>query len=282
MYNKTFSMAEKICLSANFISFLCTLYFILKGNTLLSVCLLFLLSASSLCWILCRDRYDNEHASPAVKEDYAEILDISTKEYAAKTAELEKKNDELEAELAGLLDKLSALKEQQTVSLLPLPNNTSLPCSDIRPVLDSVLNSCSSKIKRKELTVNIAAESDFFVSITYEHLYVLLLNVIDNAIKYLPPKGNLTITLSAQEKDALLIVKDNGLGLPSEETSRIFELNYQGSNKLSGSGLGLAQAKAITDACHGSISASSTVKNGMSIFIRLPLDQPESEQTETA
>lgn len=279
MYNKTFSTAEKICLSVNFLSFLIALYFILKGHTILSVCFLFLVAASSFIGVLFRDQYEAELSARTPKEDYSEILDISTKEYAAKTAELEKKNKALEAELSDVKETLSSLKKQQADSILPEISETSISCTDVRLVIDSVLKSCSSKIKRKELIVNISADTGILVHTCYEYLSALLLNVIDNAIKYLPPKGNLTITLSAQDGEAFLVVKDNGLGLPSEEAEHIFELNFQGSNKLSGSGLGLAQAKAITDACNGSITASSTVKNGFTIFIHLPLDPSQASAT---
>jgi len=68
------------------------------------------------------------------------------------------------------------------------------------------------------------------------------------------------------------VLKDNGKGLPREETPHIFELNYQGSNRISGNGLGLTQAKAIVEAYGGTIYAKSTPDNGMGIYIQIPMD----------
>lgn len=66
------------------------------------------------------------------------------------------------------------------------------------------------------------------------------------------------------------MLKDNGAGLPAQETTHIFELNYQGSNRISGNGLGLAQAKAIVEYYGGTIYAKSSAGCGMAIYIQLP------------
>ena len=75
------------------------------------------------------------------------------------------------------------------------------------------------------------------------------------------------------DDDIFIILKDNGYGLSSDETSHIFELNYQGSNRISGNGLGLTQAKAIVNYYGGTIYARSTKGNGMGIYIQLPTNE---------
>ena len=82
--------------------------------------------------------------------------------------------------------------------------------------------------------------------------------------------GNLVITVSNIGDDLFIVLKDNGEGLPSSETAHIFELNYQGSNRVSGNGLGLTQAKAIVEYYGGTIYAKSNSGNGMGIYIQLP------------
>ena len=72
------------------------------------------------------------------------------------------------------------------------------------------------------------------------------------------------------EEDLFVVLKDNGEGLPESETKHIFELNYQGSNRISGNGLGLTQAKAIVNYYGGTIYAKSTQGKGMGIYIQLP------------
>ena len=82
--------------------------------------------------------------------------------------------------------------------------------------------------------------------------------------------GTLVITISNIGDELFIVLKDTGEGLPSEETKHIFELNYQGSNRISGNGLGLAQAKAIVDYYGGTIYAKSTPGKGMGIFAEIP------------
>ena len=84
--------------------------------------------------------------------------------------------------------------------------------------------------------------------------------------------GSLVITISNLGDDIFIVLKDNGNGLPENETAHIFELNYQGSNRISGNGLGLTQAKAIVDYYGGTIYAKSTPGRGMGIYVQLPTD----------
>ena len=78
--------------------------------------------------------------------------------------------------------------------------------------------------------------------------------------------------MSAVGTDIFIVLKDNGDGLSSAETPHIFEMNYQGSNRISGNGLGLTQAKAIVEFYGGTIYAKSTPGNGMGIYIQIPTE----------
>ena len=82
--------------------------------------------------------------------------------------------------------------------------------------------------------------------------------------------GRLVITISNIGTDIFIVLKDNGKGLSRQETDHIFELNYQGSNRISGNGLGLAQSKAIVEYYGGTIYAKSSENLGMAIYIQLP------------
>lgn len=99
---------------------------------------------------------------------------------------------------------------------------------------------------------------------------ILFRNIIDNSIKYMHRRGSLVITISNIGDDLFIVLKDNGEGLSSNETTRIFELNYQGSNRVSGNGLGLTQAKAIVEYYGGTIYAKSERGKGMGVYIQLP------------
>ena len=102
---------------------------------------------------------------------------------------------------------------------------------------------------------------------------ILFRNIIDNSIKYMGRPGHMIITISLVGNDIFLILKDTGKGLNEEETPHIFELNFQGSNRVSGNGLGLTQSKMIVEAFGGTIYAKSSPENGMAIYIQLPVSK---------
>jgi len=103
-----------------------------------------------------------------------------------------------------------------------------------------------------------------------QRMRIMFRNIIDNSIKYMNRAGSLVITISTLGDDIFIVLKDNGNGLSSQETEHIFELNFQGSNRISGNGLGLTQAKAIVDYYGGTIYAKSNEGTGMGIYIQLP------------
>ena len=101
-------------------------------------------------------------------------------------------------------------------------------------------------------------------------LNIMMRNIVDNAIKYMRRPGNMHITLSDTGEDIFMIFKDDGMGLRADELPYIFDLNFQGSNRVSGNGLGLTQAKDIVNAYDGVIYAKSAPGEGMGIYVQLP------------
>lgn len=121
-----------------------------------------------------------------------------------------------------------------------------------------------------QLQVSAAADT-LFVKADAQRIRILFRNIIDNSIKYMKQAGNVVITISAIGDDIFIVLKDSGKGLPEAETPHIFEMNYQGSNRVSGNGLGLTQAKAIVESYGGTIYAKSTTGKGMGIYIQIPV-----------
>jgi signal transduction histidine kinase len=103
-------------------------------------------------------------------------------------------------------------------------------------------------------------------------------NLLSNAIKYSLPGGTITVTIS-QEKDeanswAKLTVQDQGLGIPAEEVSHIFEPFYRASNVLNniaGTGIGLASVAQIVEQHGGTITVKSKEGKGTTFTTHLPL-----------
>src|SRR4051794_5618643 len=103
----------------------------------------------------------------------------------------------------------------------------------------------------------------------------LLLNLLDNAIKYNRPDGKITVRVGRFGTDALLEVSDTGIGIPAESIPRIFERFYRvdkgRAREEGGTGLGLAIVKHIAQAHGGQVDVESRMGRGSTFRVRLPL-----------
>jgi signal transduction histidine kinase len=111
-------------------------------------------------------------------------------------------------------------------------------------------------------------------------LYRVIANLLDNAVKYSPSGGTVSIAIYASEVDgsceAVLTVRDEGIGIPREDLGGVFERFRRGSNvvgRIAGTGLGLAGARQIVEQHGGTIGIESTEGAGTTVTVRLPLDR---------
>ncbi|MEW6357070.1 MAG: HAMP domain-containing sensor histidine kinase [Planctomycetota bacterium] len=110
----------------------------------------------------------------------------------------------------------------------------------------------------------------------------LLINLVDNAVKYTHPGGTVTLSLAKNEEFALITVADTGIGIPKAEIPKIFDRFYvvdkSRSGKVAGTGLGLSMCKAIAEMHEGDIQVESYEGKGSRFTVRLPLpEKPEAE-----
>ncbi len=144
---------------------------------------------------------------------------------------------------------------------------------DILQIVQDTIQELEESALKANIRIQIAcSSSSLYIKAAPSRIRILFRNIIDNSIKYMQRTGILLITISSIGSDIFIVLKDNGLGLDTSETNHIFELNFQGSNRISGNGLGLTQAKAIVDYYGGTIYAKSTPNQGMGIYIQLPTD----------
>jgi signal transduction histidine kinase len=108
-----------------------------------------------------------------------------------------------------------------------------------------------------------------------EHLRRLLLNLVDNAIKYTPEGGCVTLSLQRIGQWASLRVSDTGIGLSIDDQERIFNPFYRSTEARSqgegGAGLGLSIARSIAEAHGGRIQVESTSGRGSTFTVLLPI-----------
>lgn len=208
-----------------------------------------------------------------VEEKNNEIIRMQLKidDLSVKLADKEEELNKTLEEAAGAVQEESIVETDVLDSLLPPEDEDPAVTVDIIDVARRAIAELSEQAQAANLQINISTASDkLMVHAGANRLLIMFRNIIDNSIKYMQTAGVLVITISAVEDDIFIVLKDTGKGLPENETKHIFELNYQGSNRISGNGLGLTQAKAIVEHYGGTIYARSPAGGGMGIYIQLP------------
>jgi signal transduction histidine kinase len=124
-----------------------------------------------------------------------------------------------------------------------------------------------------ELSSQIKVSQPIKVIGDHQQLYRLIINLVTNAIQYTPAGGKVTLTLTEEHHNAVICVRDTGIGIPQQEQKRIFDRFYRvdqaRSRSQGGTGLGLAIAQAIALAHHGSLEVQSEVGKGSNFTVRL-------------
>ena len=145
--------------------------------------------------------------------------------------------------------------------------------------LGELVKRCQDKlaieIKKKEHKVNCFVTAD--VPLVYadkDDIERVVLNILSNSIKYTPNGGEIKIYVGFVYNDAYIKIFDNGIGIPEEDLTRIFERFYRvdkaRTREMGGTGLGLSIAKEILDKNGGSIDIKSVVGQGTQVVIRIP------------
>lgn len=107
----------------------------------------------------------------------------------------------------------------------------------------------------------------------------IIYNLTENGLKYTPDGGQVTVSLYTEGRTAVLTVQDNGVGIPKEDQSHIFERFYRvdkaRSRETGGTGLGLSIVRQLVTLHKGSIAVDSTPGEGSTFTVRLPMDGKE-------
>jgi len=185
--------------------------------------------------------------------------------------------------LQALLDDLLTLSRLEGLERAPQREPVDLPAL-VQRAVDLMANAADEK------RVEVQVEAQEVPPIPRlpgdaEGLERLVVNLLDNAIKYNRPKGRVTVRLQAQGGQALLEVADTGIGIPQDALGRIFERFYRvdkgRSREEGGTGLGLAIVKHVAQAHGGQVEVESRLGQGSTFRIRLPLAAAGGEATAT-
>jgi signal transduction histidine kinase len=144
--------------------------------------------------------------------------------------------------------------------------------TDLREIVDQVVGDMWKSMEG--LKVNITANENIIIPAGRDLLIQMLMNVVDNAIKFTPKGGKIDIELSSKDKWAILRISDTGRGIPTEELPHITEAFYKVNltRKATGEGarLGLSIVKQIVELHHGQLEILSQEGFGTSVTILLP------------
>ncbi|WP_373542070.1 two-component system sensor histidine kinase RppB [Chamaesiphon sp.] len=126
-----------------------------------------------------------------------------------------------------------------------------------------------------ELRLEILANQPIYIMGDSDRLYRAIANLIHNAIQYTPAYGVVTIRLESLERNAIVTIEDNGIGIDAADLPHIFDRFYRvqadRSRNTGGTGLGLAIVRAIVQAHHGSTQVDSQLKLGSTFIVNLPI-----------
>lgn len=104
--------------------------------------------------------------------------------------------------------------------------------------------------------------------------------MLDNAVKYSPPGGTITVELLQDGHNAFLNFTDEGRGITPEDLENVKTKFYKGKGAVRGSGIGLAVVDEIVTAHGGSLNLQSEVGRGTTVTVRLPLEAPKAHSAE--
>lgn len=156
--------------------------------------------------------------------------------------------------------------------------NVKLHLSD--QVVDDIVSEALRHIDRRSsehhITVDCGDEP-LLVRVDAGLIMQVLINLVNNAVKYTPPGSNIRITATQQEKVAEICVSDDGPGIPDERKEHVFEMFFTGSNLIGDSrrslGLGLTLCQAIIHAHHNEMTLKDNLPHGCIFSFTLPLSE---------
>jgi len=156
----------------------------------------------------------------------------------------------------------------------------------IQRKFERVVEAIEPQRLKKSLSIAIEVEPGLRpVHADPEKLYAVLLNLVDNAIKFTPEHGAITMACRQTERGVEISIQDTGIGIPESELGRVFDRFYRvqrPGEEHAGTGLGLFIVKQIIEQHGGSIEVESSVGKGTRFTIVLPSEPERTKAEETA
>jgi two-component system phosphate regulon sensor histidine kinase PhoR len=176
-------------------------------------------------------------------------------------------------------DRLELLVEDLlTLAQLESGNpNLQMGTLDLSSFFPEMIRDWEKKLKTKRLRIVVDVPSELSpICVDRTRLQEALYNLLDNAVKYSPERGEIRLSARKNDGEIELIVSDQGIGIAKEDLPRIFERFYRADkarspDKVRGTGLGLAIVKHVAQLHGGRVEADSELGKGTTIRVLLPM-----------
>jgi len=165
-----------------------------------------------------------------------------------------------------MLSKIETKEFQLKTESISLPN-----------LMDDIIDFLKEPAEKKKISLSRhETPSSLAIRADRSYLEQILINLLDNAIKYTPEGGRVIVSAAEKDsKDIQFSIEDNGIGIPKEDLSRIFERFYRvdkgRSKELGGTGLGLSIVKHLVQAHGGKVWVESQLAKGSTFYFSLPI-----------
>lgn len=191
---------------------------------------------------------------------------------AAREADMGGRNEALQA-LRGSTRQVTRLASQ-LLTLSRAEPGSRRPRSDridLAATARQVLETYAEAALQRNVDLGLEADLPVFVQGDGTMLREMLVNLVDNALRYIQSGGTVTVRVSRSDALALLVVEDNGPGIPRTEHGQVFERFYRIiGTEQDGSGLGLAIVREVVDGAGGSVTLGDAEGGGLVVTVRLP------------
>jgi signal transduction histidine kinase len=176
--------------------------------------------------------------------------------------------------LVRLLNDLLDLTRSDAGRLQVRPQPT-----EVAPLIEDVVRTMRAQTEGSNQTITEDIPPDLpLINVEPDRIRQILVNLLTNAHEYSPEGASIWVAARAIGADVEINVSDNGPGIPADQLERIFERFTRGeaglTQRVGGTGLGLAISKSLVELHGGSIDAESTVGQGSTFRVRLPIAAP--------
>lgn len=166
---------------------------------------------------------------------------------------------------------------EDIIRLSQLDEGNELPCEefDLMDIAEEVEQNLESAAGARDINLSLSGRNAIMYGVR-RLMYEIVYNLCDNAIKYNLPGGKVEIMVDRKDEEAVLCVKDNGIGIAPEHQDRVFERFYRvdksHSKSSGGTGLGLSIVKHAVQYHHGKLELKSEIGKGTEITVHFPIE----------